>query len=362
MPDLGLLSLPILGAVGLFLLSLYAGDDLVIHDVRVLTSAEAPSHSETVLTRQLIDDLRLLNERAQAELTGIQLESNTLSKSLDEAEQYLNLASVLDEVRYAVGATPWHVTAELTKVREEAVFTARIYSKDAVQPVSLVEVRGSFDDLAPVIQQAAIEILARINPYIVALSYYREELEANELHFPRTREMLARSEGSLLWDSYLRNDLLGRMHRQRAERDATLGVVDQAAELRIAEKYLKAALVQNPDFLHANLSMALVHADLKEYELADRYFLRAVQINPDHPATRQLWAQALAGQDRLRDAIVQYVAAVETDPANPKLRKDLAALYAKAGDAGAALAQWRRAYELDPLDEEAAAQGASPTP
>ena len=127
-------------------------------------------------------------------------------------------------MRYLVGVASWQVTAEIVRVGEEAVLAARIYSQDPAQPVSLVEARGSFADPQPLIRRAATEILARINPYIAALSYYREELAANELPFPRTRDMLTRNDGSLLWQAYLRNDLLGRLHRQRAERDATLSV------------------------------------------------------------------------------------------------------------------------------------------
>ena len=99
-----------------------------------------------------------------------------------------------------------------------------------------------------------------------------------------------------------------------------------------------AALVQQPDFLYANLNLTLVDAAFQQYDLADRYCLAAVRVNPNHSPTRQLWAANLAARERTRNAIFQYVAAVVIDSANPKLRNDLALLYLEAGDAAAARA------------------------
>ena len=71
MPDFGILTLPLLGAVGVFVFSLLTGNDLTIDRIKVLSGVDTESHNEVILTRQLIDEMRSINESAEADLIGI---------------------------------------------------------------------------------------------------------------------------------------------------------------------------------------------------------------------------------------------------------------------------------------------------
>jgi tetratricopeptide (TPR) repeat protein len=350
MPDLGVLSVPLLGAAAVFVLALMGGDDIAIDNIRVMTSLDQPSHTELVLTRELKDELRALNESAEAELTGLDVGSAAVDKSLTEFEEYFNLSTLVGNARNLAGITPYYVTGELQNRGEGVVLDVRVYSRDRESPVSVISVKGDPKDLRPMLQEAALRILSRIDPYAVALHFYNEELAANELGFVKTRALIGDTlTKSPRWRSYLAYNLIGRMHARKAELDKALSPEQRQAELDMAVDYLDAALVQAPGFFGANLNLAVVQAQRHQYELADRSFAAAVRIDPNNATARRRWAESLDEQGRLREAVVQYVAAVELQPDNAALRDRLAQLYLKAERPDLARTQWERALAIDPM-------------
>jgi Tfp pilus assembly protein PilF len=199
---------------------------------------------------------------------------------------------------------------------------------------------------------AALQILTALSPYLVALHYYREEFANSDFGFPKTREMLGKQiTGESRMKSYLAYDLLGRTYRIKAERDTKMSDAQKAEALAWAEYYLKAALIQAPDFFQSNLNIALVYADEQKHEIADCFFSKAVELDPNYTLARRRWAETLAEQGRNRDAIIQYVAAVELSPHNAHLRNRLAELYLKMGRPDAARTQWQAALTIDPLHQ-----------
>ena len=195
--------------------------------------------------------------------------------------------------------------------------------------------------------------MTKIDPFVVALYYYREELAKNEFGFTKTRELIGSSlANSPRWKSYLAYDLIGRMHLTKAKLATTLTDEQRQAELGMAIDYLKAALVQAPGFFVANRDLASAYADRHEYDLADRYFAKAVTIDPNDLITRERWAEMLSEQGRVRPAIFQYVAAVELAPESADFRNKLAELYLKVNRPDAARIQWQQAHKIDPLHKE----------
>jgi tetratricopeptide (TPR) repeat protein len=347
--DFGLLTIPLLGAGAVFFVALFSGDNIAIDNIRVMNSLESDSHTEIVLTRALTDELRELNEAALSELPAAAADGSA-EKSLYEFQEYFNLTSLVTSARNLLGLTPYYVSSDFTTRGSAMVFTARIYTRDEIEPVKEIRVKGTPDDFQPILHEAALQILEKIDPYVVALYYYREELAKGEFGFTKTRELI----GSVLansprWKSYLAYNLIGRMHLTKARLATTLTDEERQAELGTAIDYLKAALVQAPGFFFANRDLASAYADRHEYGLADRYFAKAVTIHPNDLATRQRWAEALLEQGRTRDAIFQYVAAVELAPENADFRNKLAELYMKANRPDAARIQWQAAHVIDPL-------------
>ena len=214
-----------------------------------------------------------------------------------------------------------------------------------------MRVEGDPANPTPMLQEAALELLSYIDPYIVALHYFKLETAEQKWAYPKTRELLKqRIETPPPEDNYLAYDLIGRMHRLRAEQDTTLTPDQRHEELIDAIQELEAALRQNPKFLYTNFTLGVVYSDLEDYANADKYFARAVQIDPNFLATRKHWARTLVEQGRSREAVFQYVAAVEIAPDDPVLHDKLGELYFKLNRADAALAQWQIAEKLDPTN------------
>jgi tetratricopeptide (TPR) repeat protein len=350
MPDFGILTLPLLGAVGVFVFSLLTGNDLTIDRIKVLSGVDTESHNEVILTRQLIDEMRNINESAEADLIGIDVGGSALDKSLTDFEEYFNLSTMVAGVRDLVGITPYHVVGEITPEQEGIRFTARTYAPGDNGRVSVVSVTGKVSNLKPMFHEAALQILTDISPYVVALYYFHEEMAQEDMSFEKTRQLLGRHIGeSPRWRTYLAYDLIGRTHRVKAELDTKLSPENRQKELETAVEYLQAALVQAPDFFYSNLNLAMVYADLHQYDLADRYFAKTVLINRNDATTRLKWAEMLAEQGRTREAIFQYVAAVELAPHSADSRDHLAELYVKVKQFDAAKRQWQKAFQIDPM-------------
>ena len=224
-----------------------------------------------------------------------------------------------------------------------------MFTPKSDEPVNTVKIEGDPADPAPMLSKAAVELLTTINPYIVALHYFKEESREKQWEYPKTRELLrAHIETPPPQNDYLAYDLIGRMHRRRAEEDKTLTPEQQRQELLIAIDSCNAALRQKPDFLYSNFTLAVVYAELGDYANSDKYFDAVVRIDPNFLPGRQHWAKTLIKRNLLRDAVYQYVAAVEIAPDDPLLRDKLAELYFKLNHADAAMAQWAVALYLDP--------------
>jgi len=357
MLDLGVLTVPLLGASAVFFAALLAGHDITIDRIRVMSGVDTESHTELVLTRQLIDELRGINESAEADLTGVDVGGSAIDKSLTEVTDYFNLSSLVANARDLVGITPYHISGDITPEKEGIRFNARIFAPGEAGPVTQVTVVGKATELRPMFHEAALQILTNISPYIVALHYFHQEMGEEGLAFTKTRELLGRHiVESPRWRAYLAYDLIGRTHRVKAELDTKLSPEDRAKELDIAAEYLHAALVQAPDFFYSNLNLAMVLADQHEYGRADQYFAKAVAINRDDLTARVRWAEMLEAQGRTRDAIFQYVAAVELASHDSELRDRLAQLYVKSNHLEAARQQLRAAFQIDPMHKAFADQ------
>lgn len=176
-----------------------------------MSGVDTESHTELVLTRQLIDEMRGINESAEADLTGVGVGGSAIDKSLTEVTDYFNLSTLVTNVRDLASITPFHVTGEVTPQREGIRFTARIFSPGDNGSVGEVTVVGKASELQPMLHEAALQIMTRISPYVVALYYFHEEMGEQDLALAKTRELLGRHiVESPRWRTYLAYDLIGR--------------------------------------------------------------------------------------------------------------------------------------------------------
>jgi tetratricopeptide (TPR) repeat protein len=351
MIDLGIFTVPLLGALSVFLVAFFTGDTISFDTIETPADMQWNGYDSTVVTRLLMDELREINEDAQSEAAGLEVDSSYVDQSLGQYAEYFGIGKLVDTTRNLVGANQYYVSSEIADSNGKIVYTARLFTPKSNEPVDTIRVEGDPANPLPMLQAAAEQLLTRISPYIVALHYFKQESAAKQWDYPKTREFLKlHIEDPPPEDNYQAYDLLGRMHRRRADFDTTLSAEQRHEEMLDAIPPLTAALQQNANFLYTNLTLGTVYADLDDYANADKYFAKAVRIDPNYLPTRQRWAKSLVKQGRLREAIFQYVAAVEIAPDDAELRSTLGELYFKLNYGDAALAQWQIAETLDPTN------------
>ena len=364
MIDLGIFTVPLLGALSVFLVAFFTGDSISFDAISTPADMQWNGYDSTVVTRMLMDELRDLNEDAQSEASGLTVDPSYVDESLGQYADYFGIGKLVDTTRNLVGANQWFISSEVTDANGKIAYAARLFTPKSDEPVDTVRVEGDPANPQPMLRDAAIKLLTRISPYIVALHYFKletaqytkaEEDKApaakDRWTYPTPREVLRlHIENPPPDDNYLAYDLIGRMHRFRAERDTDLSPEQRHQELLDAVDNLTAALRQNPDFLFTNFTLAAVYADLGDHANSDAFFARTVRIDPNFLPAREHWARSLAAREHLREAVYQYVAAVEIAPDDPVLRDKLADLYFRLNRPDAALTQWQRAEFLDPTN------------
>jgi hypothetical protein len=341
-----------LTAAATLLVSTVRPDNVAIDQIIVMDSLGSAGHNNLALTRELMDEMRHYYDRAAEEVTGIEVGGSGVDRSVNSFIDYFNLQSLANDFRDAAGLTSYHVTSEIVPEDDGIRFRARIFAIDRTGPVSVVTVRGKKNEFEPMLKEAALKILTVVNPYLVGVHLYDEELGRGDYGFPQSRAMIDR------WlaepghhQHYLALELLGRIHRATTELDTKLDQSQRDAELGLAAECLKAALAGRPGLYFANANLGMVYADRGDYALADQFFAKAVGIDPNKLMARQRWGEVLAGQRRYREAIIQYVAAVELAPEDTGLRDRLADLYLVMQRKDAAREQWQAALAIDPTNQ-----------
>jgi tetratricopeptide (TPR) repeat protein len=352
MLDFGLLTVPAIAALSVFVTALFVGEEIVIDKIQVSSQLEWSGYTTVVATRQLSDELRELGVNAASELTGIEIDETSLEKGVEAFEDYFEISSLINGTRNLFGMIPFYINGEITQKGSEAVFVARVYVQEGdEEEVKVVTARGDPKDLRGIMHEGALGILEEINPYIVALYYRQTETAARQFDYPQTQATIERYlESRPVEEHFLAYGLLGRMHMLRAERDTSLTPEGKQAAYDAALEQLHAGLRQKPDFLYPLINLGLIHAARGEFDLAERYYARAVEVNPDYLVTRTSWGDMLIRQGRVHDAVFQYVAAVEIEPEDDEIRDALAGLYVRAGRPDAAREQWQKALLIKPTN------------
>ena len=350
--DLGILTVPAIAALSVFVVALFVGEDVVIEKVEVPYQLQWSGYSSPVATRQFIDEMRRLNEGAASELTGLEVDPTNIQEGIGAFEDYFEISVLVNGTRNLLGMIPYYVESEIAEVNGQEVLTVRVFTQDEKKPVYVSVTKSDPSDIGPMMHQAAVNVLEQINPYVVVLYYRQTELAAGQYDFPKTKAAADRFFASQPLDKhFLVYGLLGRMHMLKAERDRALSPAEKEAEYDTAMQFLEAALRQHDDFLYPYINIGLIYAVRGDTAVAEKYFARAVEIDPNYLTTRKLWGDLLIKQGRNREAAYQYVAAVEISRENAELRDKLAQIYRDLGDKDAAREQWKEALKIAPTTQ-----------
>jgi tetratricopeptide (TPR) repeat protein len=350
LPDLSILTIPAIAALGVFTFSLLFGEDVVIEKFDVPYQLTWSGYTSTVATRQFVDALRELNEGASSEISDLEIDPTSIQEGLAAFEDYFEISALINGTRNVLGLIPYYIDGEVADVRGEEVLTVRIFSEDAEKPVFVAVVKGDPNDMTNVMHEAAKQVMERINPYLVVLYYRQMELARGEFEFPKTKAAADRFLASQPLDKhYLVYGLLGRMHMLKAERDKALSPEQKQAEYDEAMKNLFASIRLHKDFLFPYINIGLIYAVDGKNDLAEQFFAKAVQINPNYLITRKVWGDLLVKEGRMQDAAIQYVAAVEIARENAEMRDRLAQTYRALDRPDLAREQWEEALKISPM-------------
>ncbi len=271
MIDLGIFTAPLLGALSIFLVAFFTGDEITFDTIATPADMQWNGYDSNVVTRMLLDELRKLNEDVQSESAGLTVDPSYVDQSLGTYADYLGIGKLVDTTRNLVGANKYYVSSEIADSNGKVVYTARLFTPKSDEPVTTVRIEGDPANPAPMLQDAAVQLLTTINPYIMALHYFKQESAAKQWDYPKTREfMKVHIEDPPPQDNYEAYDLIGRMHRRRADLDTTLSAEQRHQELLDAIPSLLAALAQNASFLYSNLTLGTVYADLDDFSAGPR--------------------------------------------------------------------------------------------
>jgi len=353
MIDFGIFSVPLLAAGAVFALALLTGEDIALDRINVPESLVARGFDEIVITRQLSDYMREINDGASSELTSVDLDHGNLEQSIVAFERFFDIQLLVTGARNLLGLIPVFVNGEITEAGDDVVITIRVYNRDSKLPMHRAVVQGDPADMDALLEQTALETLHGINPYVVALYHRRHEMAAGDWDFPATHKAATHFlEERPPEQHFLIYGLLGRMHMLKAERDTTLSEEEREAEYARAVDLLHGALLQRPDFHFPYINLAVIQAEHGDFAAAEANFRRAAEINPRYRVTRELWAEMLLRQGRVEAALTQIVAAVEIEPRDAALRNRLGQLYLEVGRPDLAREQFERAVRLDPRERE----------
>ena len=93
MIDLGIFTVPLIGALSVFLVAFFTGDTISFDDIPTPADMQWNGYDSHVVTRLLMDDLREINEDAQSEAIGLAVDNSYVDQSLGQyAEENLRNA------------------------------------------------------------------------------------------------------------------------------------------------------------------------------------------------------------------------------------------------------------------------------
>jgi Flp pilus assembly protein TadD len=209
---------------------------------------------------------------------------------------------------------------------------------------------------------AAEEVLNRIDPYVVAASYYQTDPDkalalanglAHENHPDRKWAL----------------NLIGNIHLDQKELDlaqAAFGAsiaadgnfplphngmgnaLYDAGDIEGAIAAYRKAIDLDPNYALPHYGLGIVLANTRDIDGAIAEYRTAIDLDPNYAAPHNGLGTALARQGDVNGAIAAYRAAVDLDPDDARPHVGLGNALARQGNIDGATAAYRTAIDLDP--------------
>lgn len=327
--DLGLLTIPLVGALGLLGYSVYSGPEIVFEKVPVPHALEDQGFTSEVVTRHLTDSVRRIGDQAKSTLHSVDVDFGQTDRSMLALSDYLHLTPILDALRQMGGLVPYHFAGELVMVGNEVEFRLRAFPRDG--QIRDIRHRGPIDEVPRIIESVATDAMMVIDPYLVTLSVRRAEERAGSKDFPRTMEYIGKAFVAT------RPDELFLLHNLWAR---TLLLQNKPAE---AMRVIEQGIQSRPDYSSLYVTKGLILAAQDKTEEAISTFDHGLSLNPRMGDVYVALGKALDRLGRTDEGIARLRRGIEMRPDDSANYQMLGTLLNKVGRKEEALVAFRQA-------------------
>lgn len=327
--DLGILTIPILGALGVFGYSIYAGPEIVFEKVPVPHALEDQGFTSEVVTRHLTDAVRRIGDQAKSSLRSVDVDFGQTDRSMVAVSDYLHITPVIDALRQMGGLVPYHFAGELVTVGNEVEFRLRGYPRDG--QIHDIRHRGPIDQVPRIIEAVANDAMMVIDPYLVTLSVRRAEERAGSKDFPRTMEYIGKAfVATQPNELYLLHNLWARTLLLQGKTEQAMRVIEQG-------------LTAKPEHGSLYVTKGLILAAQDKTEEAIATFDRGLSLNPRMGDVYVALGKAYDRLGRTEEAIARLRTGIEMRPDDPANYHMLGTLLTKLGRKDEAVVAFRDA-------------------
>lgn len=327
--DFGILTIPILGALGVMGYSIYAGPEIVFEKVPVPHALDYQGYTSEVVTRHLTDSVRRIGEQAKSSLRSVDVDFGQTDRSMVAVSDYLHVTPVIDALRQMGGLVPYHFAGEMVTVGNEVEFRLRAYPRDG--QIRDIRHRGPIDEVPRIIESVANDAMMVIDPYLVTLAVRRAEERAGSKDFPRTMEYIGKAFVAMRPEElYLLHNLWARTLLLQGKNGQAMRVIEQG----IAAK---------PEHGSLYVTKGLILAAQDKPEEAIAVFDHGLTLNPRMGDVYVALAKALDRLGRPEEGIARLRRGIEMRPDDSANYHMLATLLNKAGRKEEALIAYRDA-------------------
>ncbi|WP_420562338.1 tetratricopeptide repeat protein [Thalassobaculum sp.] len=327
-----ILTIPALAVGAFFAVSYFISPDtIVIQNISVPPSLEDQGYSEAVATTMLSDSVARISDEAGTNRGAYVAEETAQAKSVEALSDWFGLAQPIRATQVALGFLPYSFSGEFVEDGEELVLRIRGQSSEYWH--FLLEKRGTKDDIPGLMNDAAIDLLKELDPYLIAVYHFRREIPSKD--FTKTKEAVTHAlvhapRKNLPWVYalwahilFFEGDLEGSIMKNRQ------------------------ALALDPTFPRPMMRWGEALQTMGLHDEAIGRFKKTLEIDPYYPEALVYWADSLIAQGQIKEAGLKLREAYDMAPDFPRIVHAYGMYHAEHGNKVRAADILRRAVELD---------------
>jgi len=325
-------TIPLLAVGAFFGVSYFVSPDTIaIQEFSVPTQIEEEQgFSSKVVSSLLSDALARISETAGTNRGNYVSEGSAQAKSVEALSDWFGLAQPIRATQVALGFLPYAFAGEFIKEEDELIL--RLTGVSPRYWHFELEVRRSDGDVRALIQEAAIGLLKEIDPYVVAVYHFRNEIPTRD--FTKTKDSIDHAlvhspRQNLPWVYALL------AHVMFFEGDYEGSILKN-----------RQALALDPNFPRPMMRWGENLAVLGRHEEAIGRYKKVLEIEPIYPEALIYWGKSLIAMGDIKAAAAKFEEAYKMDPNFPRIANAYGLFLAEYGDKAKAADILRRAVTL----------------